>query len=213
MWRTGQGGSRDDAEALRWYRSGCEFGEPAACNNAAILLRDGQGVDADPIEALGLFDSACEENYWVACDAFGRMVMAEGEGHPDFQQAKDGLQRGCMEGEQLLACVSLAEWSLNFDQNNEAARRLYSRACNFNDVPACVEFARMAHAGDGGPVDHQTARQLFDMGCRRGALAACVELADIYESGDGVEANPVTAEAFRRHACEAGLTSACPAAE
>lgn len=210
MWRTGQGGALSNSEALRAYRSGCEFGEAMACNNAGILLRDGQGIEQDPDGALTLFESACRSDYWVACDAVGRLVMVRGEQDPRFRWAKEALERACIQGEELLACVTLAEWSLNLDDDLEVARRLYSRACNFNDVPACVEFARMLHTGAGGPVDQESARQLLDMGCRRGVLTACVDLAEIHESGAGVEIDIARAEAFRRHACESGLASACP---
>ncbi|MFT6399209.1 MAG: hypothetical protein ACJAYU_003974 [Bradymonadia bacterium] len=210
MWRTGQGGAQSDSDALRWYQTGCEAGDPIGCNNAGILLRDGQGVAQDPVAALLLFQSACAAEYWVACEAFGRLVMPEGEAHPSFGAAKESLQRACMQGEELLACITLAEWSQTLDEDPEAARRFYSRACNLNDVPACVDFGRMAHSGIGGPVDQETGRLLLDMGCRRGVLTACVDLAEIYQSGAGVDVDLATAEAFLRHACEAGLTSACP---
>ncbi len=90
------------------------------------------------------------------------------------------------------------------------ARTLFSRACNLDDVPACVEFARFTHAGRGGEQDRPTGRQLLDLGCRRGILDACVDLAEIYEEGVGVEPDLARAEAFRRHACEAGWQAACP---
>jgi TPR repeat protein len=77
-------------------------------------------------------------------------------------------------------------------------------------VPGCVEFARLAHAGAGGPADPVLGRQLLDLGCRRGVLAACVDIARIYETGDGVEPDSARAEAFLRHACEAGWSEACP---
>ena len=210
MWRTGQGGERSDVDALRQYRAGCERGDAMGCNNAGILLRDGLGTEADEAEALRLFKGACRADYWVGCDAFGRIVMGHGLEHSSAQEARAELNRACLEGEEVLACVTLAEWARGLEDDEAAARVLYSRACNLDDVPACVEFARLAHAGLGGPQDRATARQLLDVGCRRGILQACVDLADIYDGGHGVDVDPQRAEAFRRHACEAGWLDACP---
>ena len=210
MWRSGQGGERSNEEALSWYRAGCEFGAAMGCNNAAILLRDGQGVDADPDLAMPLFQQACDAEYWVGCEAFGRMVMEAGLAHPSAAVARSGLERACVDGAEPLACIALAEWARDLEDDEAAARTLYSRACNLDDVPGCVEFARLAHAGAGGPADPALGRQLLDLGCRRGVLAACVDIARIYETGDGVEPDSARAEAFLRHACEAGWSEACP---
>lgn len=210
MWRTGQGGERDNAQALLLYRAGCEHGAPMGCNNAGILLRDGFGADADEAAALRLFQQACRADYWVGCEAYGRIVMGHGLQHEDAGDARAELNRACIDGNEVLACVTLAEWARDLEGDDAASRALYSRGCNLDDVPACVEFARLAHAGRGGPEDRATGRQLFDLGCRRGLLEACVELADIYDEGIGIPADAERAEAFRRHACEAGWAEACP---
>lgn len=209
MWRMGQGGERSNSDALSWYRVACEHEAPMGCNNAGILTRDGQGTEADRDAALGLFEQACRADYWVGCEAFGRLVMAEGLGHASADEARSALERACVEGSEPLACIALAEWAADLEDDPAVARATYSRACNLDDVPGCVEFARLAHAGVGGPADQPLARQLLDLGCRRGVLAACVDIARIYEGGDGVEPDADRAEAFMRHACEAGWTAAC----
>jgi hypothetical protein len=139
--------------------------------------------------------------------------MSHGLDHPDADDARAELDRACVDGNEVLACVTRAEWARDLELNDAVARTLFSRACNLDDVPACVEFARFTHAGRGGEQDRPAGRQLLDLGCRRGILDACVDLAEIYEEGVGVEPDLARAEAFRRHACEAGWQEACPREE
>jgi TPR repeat protein len=63
MYASGQGVTRDDAEAAKWFRHAAEQGVPGAQTNLGLLLAKGQGVPQDYVEAAKWFILAASRNH------------------------------------------------------------------------------------------------------------------------------------------------------
>ena len=51
MYESGQGGLRNDAEAIKWYRKAAEQGDAVAQFNLGIMYTKGEGVSQNDAEA------------------------------------------------------------------------------------------------------------------------------------------------------------------
>ena len=58
MYSRGNGVTRNDEEALRWYRMAADQGHAGAQNNLGWLYDEGRGVPADAMEAARWYRKA-----------------------------------------------------------------------------------------------------------------------------------------------------------
>lgn len=79
MFENGRGVSKDEKEAVKWYRKAAEQGHSAAQNNLGQMYRQGRGVKADLAEAVKWFRKAAEQDNAVAQYNLGVRYM-RGEG-------------------------------------------------------------------------------------------------------------------------------------
>ncbi len=78
MHRDGQGFTKDDAEAVMWFRKAAEQGDVTSLYNLGVALRDGAGVEKDADESVKSFQKAAEAGYGKAQLALG-MIYEEGQ--------------------------------------------------------------------------------------------------------------------------------------
>lgn len=82
----GQGGARDDAAAVKWYRLAAEKGYAPAENNLGFFYAEGRGVARDDAEAVRWYRRAADRKYPPAQTSLG-MMYQQGRGVPqsDFE--------------------------------------------------------------------------------------------------------------------------------
>ena len=61
MYGTGSGVSRDDAEAIRWYRRAADQGDALAQSNLGWMYENGRGVQRDRVEAVRWYTRAADQ--------------------------------------------------------------------------------------------------------------------------------------------------------
>jgi hypothetical protein len=87
MYESGQGGQRNDAEAIKWYRKAAEQGDAVAQFNLGIMHTNGVGVSQNDAEAARWYRLAADHGLAGAQFNLG-MMYAEGHGvAQDYVQA------------------------------------------------------------------------------------------------------------------------------
>ena len=81
MKEYGQGVSRNDAEAIRWYRKAADQDHALAQFRLGDLYSNGEGSSRDEIEAAKWYRSAADQGLGGAQFSLG-MIYAEGKGVP-----------------------------------------------------------------------------------------------------------------------------------
>ena len=79
MYESGQGGLRNDAEAIKWYRKAAEQGDAVAQFNLGIMYAKGEGVSQNDAEAAQWYRLAADHGLAGAQFNLG-MMYAEGQG-------------------------------------------------------------------------------------------------------------------------------------
>ncbi len=93
MAAAGEGGPRDDAQALAWYRRATEVssGHPHSAVMVALMTRAGRGVKADPAGGLALLEKAIVSN-GEAMGALGTIYLTGDGVAPDLEKALHNLK-------------------------------------------------------------------------------------------------------------------------
>ena len=94
MYESGQGGLRNDAEAIKWYRKAAEHDDAVAQFNLGIMYAKGEGVSPNHAEAALWYRLAADHGLAGAQFNLG-MMYVEGQGVPqDYVQAHMWLTLG-----------------------------------------------------------------------------------------------------------------------
>lgn len=109
MYAEGRGTDKDDKASLDAYETGCDAGEPIACNTAGEMLEAGVGVGAPDLEkAARAYDFACGGKIAHACLILGNMYV-DGRGvKADRTMAQKLYAMGC-DGKDEEACKKAKE--------------------------------------------------------------------------------------------------------
>jgi Sel1 repeat len=95
----GRGVSRDDAEAVDWYRKSAEHGYARGEYGLSNMYREGRGVSQDYAEASRWCRKAAEQGYAKAQAALGFMYYS-GKGAPqDYSEAVRWYRKAADQGE------------------------------------------------------------------------------------------------------------------
>lgn len=203
------------ARGVAAYRTACELGSHAACNNLGVLLRAGRGATVDETAACDAFERACTDAYFHGCGAFAD-CFADGRGRAqDAARAFALYTSGCAHDD-AASCPAAANMRMNgtgTPPDPEAGARELRTLCDA-DPPngrACVLLGIALHAGRTGlPKDQEAARGLFERGCRAGSAAACRDAGIYRRDGLGGQARDrETAVTLFTQGCELGDSEAC----
>ena len=99
-WQLGE-----HARALRFFESGCERDDGAACYAAARMLSNGKGAPEDTKRGGSLGFRACDLGYWLACGDLGE-ILVRAEAPEVVAKGRSMLERAC-EGGYQDACKNL----------------------------------------------------------------------------------------------------------
>lgn len=113
MYANGQGVSKNDIEAVRWYRLAAGQGNAKAQNRLGRLYDDGESVPKDTIEAVKWYRLAADQGYSVAQYNLGRMYE-EGQGIPkNIEEATKWYHLATVQGDadakKRLATITLTD--------------------------------------------------------------------------------------------------------
>jgi hypothetical protein len=89
------------------------------------------------------------------------------------------------------------------------AVRLYERACDLRDAPACANAARFHASGKGVPPDRAKQMDLLAKACMLGQPESCSTPARAFASGNGVPRDDRRAHDLWERGCSGGIEAAC----
>jgi uncharacterized protein len=98
MYSRGEGVTRDDAVAFRWFMLAAEAGRTEAQFELGRMYRDGLGVAADGQAALFWFRRAAEQDKIDAYNAVGELYLGQNGIPADPEAASEWFSRGAEHG-------------------------------------------------------------------------------------------------------------------
>jgi TPR repeat protein/S1-C subfamily serine protease len=206
MHDSGEGASRDDAEAVRWYRLAAEQGLAEAQFNLGFMYDTGRGVAQDDAEAVRWYRLAAEQG--LADAQFNLALMYHnGEGVPqDDAEVVRWLRLAADQGD------ARAQFNLGFmyddgrgvAQDDAEAVRWYRLAAEQGDAEAQLNLALMYHSGEGVPQDDAEAARWYRMAAEQGLGDAQFSLGVSYADGRGVKQDDAKAVRWFRLAAAQG---------
>jgi TPR repeat protein len=75
-YHKGEGVKQDYFEAVKWYKTATEQGDPRAQFNLGYMYGNGQGVKQDKFEAKLWYGEACNNKYQKGCDNYKKLKEA-----------------------------------------------------------------------------------------------------------------------------------------
>jgi len=168
-------------EALRSFEHACEFGNDAACANAAIeqLFHESDAV-ASP-DVLQHLATACAQKDGRACYLHG-YAQETGRGVSGGPvAARVDYARGCDAG-WAAACSAagkLALRGLGGPVDPAQAAASFERACELSDAASCVQLALLYKNGAASPPAGVRPEDLLRRACDLGFAEACRALQSI----------------------------------
>jgi TPR repeat protein len=73
MYQNGRGVTKDESEAVKWYRKSAEQGNEPAQYNLGVMYANGLGVAKDESEAVKWYRKSAEQGDADAKDALKRL--------------------------------------------------------------------------------------------------------------------------------------------
>lgn len=186
------------AEALAYFRRGCERNLAPACTNAAVTLQH-MGHDD---EAITMSQRACDMGDPIGCGNLG-LFLLHMEGRvisPELaQQAKTYLELACAGGHHI-SCGKLA-WEVSFgrvlEHDEVRARSLFDGACEAHVFSSCADLAILVRGGRGGPPDDARALMLATRACEGGHFPLSCRMQGELEEARGPGFNLAAVDAFK----------------
>lgn len=191
MHRDGQGFTKDDVEAVKWFRKAAELGDVGSIYNLAVALRDGAGVDKDADECVKFFNKAAEAGDAKAQFALG-VIYEEGHLQPvnDEEAAKwfrKTAELGIAEAQSKLAMMYFTGRGVKKD-GIEGVKWLRKVAEN-GDMKAQCDLGIIFRDGQLVTKNETEAVKWVRKAAEQGDPRAQYALADMYQNGLGVPKN------------------------
>lgn len=225
MYANGSGLSKDDKEAVKWYRKAAEQGNAAAQSNLGLMYANGRGVLKDDSEAYRWYlKAASQGNPYGQCNLGEAYEEGKGVAKDEDEALKwydkaieSGSERARTLSESLrnkrrktentrlaIKAFSNKEWSDGFRLSQSADRddstiQFYIGVCYDN--------------GYGVNEDDSEAVRWYRKAAENGSLMAQFNLGVMYYKGEGVAKDERESEKWYRKAAEGGYEKAKEALE
>lgn len=128
----GRACSKDEEDALGYYKKGCELGHGPSCHNSALLHHLGKvGEEKDHIEAAGYLQKGCDKNHFSSCQLLSTYFITGKEGIEKNMAKACNLATKACEGGNINACVNLYQMYKKGEgvaQDNTQAEKFKIRA-------------------------------------------------------------------------------------
>ncbi len=167
----------DGAKAQKVLQGACTQGEPLACRELGLLLRQGNGVRRDDGAAAAVLASGCKEGEAsLSCAALADLQRI---GQPlDLARAVALDHKGCEGGEPTACRDEGRALERSGDRGKaqaayEKARTLFRKGCEEGQAAGCLALGDLLEQGLGGGADASSALEMRRRGCAAGLPAAC----------------------------------------
>ena len=210
MYQNGKGVTKDEAEAVKWYRKAAEQGNSFAQYNLAKAYDSAyygnRGTVNDIKEAVKWYRKAAEQG-----DADAQYELAKniklGIGTQEDEVESLKWYTKAAESGNAIAQIQLALKC--FSENNFVeARKWFLMAADQGSIIAQLHIAWMYKDGRGGEQDYQEARKWFQKSAESGNAEAQCQLGRLYYNGRGVEKDFYTAVNWFKKSVEQGNVEA-----
>ena len=165
MYYAGYGTSRDDAQALQWFKRAGELGNPDGAYHYGYMRMYGHGAAADPADAVNWYKRAAEGG-----SARGELSYASA------LIAGQGVARNEALAVPMMKSLVSRNMQLSSDPDIREGQALMAGLLG--------DFYR---SGTGVPKDMSEAIRWYSLAAERGDRYSARDLAKIYYQGDGVE--------------------------
>ena len=198
------GSSKDYTNANVYFTKACDMGEPASCDNVAVLYYKGWGVKQDLSKELLYRQKACDMNFGKSCHLLGYDYYK----NKDYAKAKSYYEKGCNKLNYSESCSSLGflyVYGNGVKVNKPKAMEYFTKSCNLNNGIACTSLGILSY----GQKDYNKARTFFEKACNLNEADGCNNLGTLYAKGEGVKQDYSQAKTIYEKACELNNGSAC----
>lgn len=166
------------AAALPGFRTACDGGDLAGCNNLGLMYRHGQGVGPDDAQAVALYRKACDGGHLGACNNLGN-EYDRGRGVTMDKAQAVALYRKACDGGAPVGCDNLGRMyekgrGVALDAGRAVA--LFRKSCDGGFLKGCNRLGLMYEKGEGVTPDKGQAVVLFRKSCDGGETEGCANL-------------------------------------
>jgi TPR repeat protein len=180
MYANGDGVTKDDAQARRWYQKASNAGFALGDHDLGIVYLFGQGVRADPKKAIDLFAKAANTGLATSILLLG-MIYQQGFGSikSDQKTALEWFQKGATLGQ--VDCQDSLGWiyanGIGVERDYSLAVKWYRSAAEQNDPVGAYGLGVRYMTGQGVVRDVVEAMKWFRTATDAGHADAAFNLA------------------------------------
>ncbi|UCF31889.1 MAG: sel1 repeat family protein, partial [bacterium] len=192
MLRKGDGVTRDEEEAAKWYRQAAEKGDPLAQNQLGTMYALGQGVSQNMQKAAFWFRQASLQGYATAMSNLG-VLYQRGQGVPQsYPEAVRWFEIAAGEEnhEAMKELGRMLIQGVGIERDQERGVRLLRQAAEDGYPPAQSALGHAYFMGDGVPSDHREAEKWFRSASEMGDEQGLFNLTEMMENNLTTETDP-----------------------
>ena len=203
----------DYAKARKLFSDGCRVHHGASCNALGALVRDARGGPKDMVRAKRLFRVSCENGLPLGCVHYADVLAADTDTEGMQEKAVELYSQECMSDASIAkACNRLGQMLLAGEgvakKDDEKAIQMFTKACDNDFAPACVEHAQIL-LGKRGKDNTATAAELLDKACSIDANFGCYELGQLHQDEKAPDANIEQAGHYYQRVCSHDHSKGC----
>ena len=206
MYASGRGVTKDEVEAVKWYRKAADQGYAKAQYNLGLMYDNGRGVAKDEVEAVKWFRKAADQGFAHAQNNLGYMY-ANGRGvAKDKVEAVKWFRKAADQGD------AGAQYNLGWMYANGQgvakdeveAVKWYRKAADQGHAFGQLYLGDMYANGQGVAKDEVEAVKWYRKAADQGHAFGQVNLGNMYRTGQGVAKDEVEAMKWYRKAADQG---------
>jgi TPR repeat protein len=209
MFANGRGATKNEGEAVQWYRKAAEQGFAPSQTSLACTYEHGRGIAQDYSAALTWYRKAAAQGHARAQDNLGWMYRV-GRGmtrndHEAVEWFKKAAEQGNVSGQTNLAWMYMHGWGVNRDYAE--SHRLLKKAIEQNYARAQNDLGVMYQNGWGVTRDDTEAVRLYQKAADQGWAIAQDNLGWMIRNGRGATKDYALATEWHRKAAAQGNAS------
>lgn len=183
MYDYGQGVTKNEAEAMKWYRKAADQGLAVAQFYLGWMYEDGRGVQKDIDQAHKWYKKAAEQGHNSARAHLPKTVQERQK--TEFEQLLENAEQGDVNAQFDLA-LRYNQGSNGVKKDYKKAEKWYRKAAEQGDADAQNNLGVMYANGQGTPKDEAEAVKWYRKAAEQGEAYAQNNLGVMYANGLGV---------------------------
>jgi len=210
MYAGGIGTTRDDIEAVSWYRRGAEAGNMDATAALGIALLAGRGVAIDRQEGLRLIRAAAATDQVEAMNRLGQVLLEGKIADKDQHDAVHLFTKAAEAGHapSMVVLGRLYANGIGVQADPRKAEIWYRQAAQRGHAGGTAGLGSLYENGMGVEMDFPRAAALYRRAADLGNAGAMANLGQLYAQGKGVAKSEDAAIDLFRKAANLGNSNA-----